>query len=313
MSSRRIHWARIALLGIAFVTFHAAEAQMANETIVVRTPSRQYPPDPLARETPVPARAPAAEAQVANETIVVMTPARQYPPDPLARETPAPVTVKTVTVTNAVRPAPGTAFGQTRLEQIQTVQQLAMQPTSIVPAGLPIPAPPIGAAPPRLLPLTRAFTTADPLLDRLAAMKPAPLPERPSAPEKVVITFGPGGKLSEHQAEYWRYAYAGNPVEIRGGCYSACTLVVSFIAKEKLCFAEGAFLGFHAAVTAESYVRGRANWQPAHSSTMQMYEGYPTEIKAWIDRHGGWKKLKVNEYWTLYDRDLWSMGYPKCK
>ena len=45
----RIHWARIALLGIVFVTFHAAEAQMANETIVVRTPSRQYPPDPLAR------------------------------------------------------------------------------------------------------------------------------------------------------------------------------------------------------------------------------------------------------------------------
>ena len=50
----RIHWARIALLGIAFVTFHAAEAQVANETIVVRTPLPQYPPDPLARETSVP-------------------------------------------------------------------------------------------------------------------------------------------------------------------------------------------------------------------------------------------------------------------
>ena len=36
----RIHWARIALLGIAFVTFHAAEAQVANETIVVRTRCR---------------------------------------------------------------------------------------------------------------------------------------------------------------------------------------------------------------------------------------------------------------------------------
>jgi len=47
MKFRRIHWARIALLGIAFVTFRAAEAQMANETIVVMTPARQYAVPPV--------------------------------------------------------------------------------------------------------------------------------------------------------------------------------------------------------------------------------------------------------------------------
>ena len=50
----RIHWARIAALVLAVVMFRAAEAQVANETIVVRTPLPQYPPDPLARETSVP-------------------------------------------------------------------------------------------------------------------------------------------------------------------------------------------------------------------------------------------------------------------
>jgi hypothetical protein len=47
VSSRRIHWARIALLGIAFVTFRAAEAQMANETVVVMTPAPQYAVPPV--------------------------------------------------------------------------------------------------------------------------------------------------------------------------------------------------------------------------------------------------------------------------
>jgi hypothetical protein len=52
MKFRRIHWARIALLGIAFVTFRAAEAQVANETVVVMTPAPQYavPPPQSALE-----------------------------------------------------------------------------------------------------------------------------------------------------------------------------------------------------------------------------------------------------------------------
>ena len=47
MKFRRIHWARIALLGIAFVTFRAAEAQVANETVVVMTPAPQYAVPPV--------------------------------------------------------------------------------------------------------------------------------------------------------------------------------------------------------------------------------------------------------------------------
>ena len=43
-----------------------------------------------------------------------------------------------------------------------------------------------------------------------------------------------------------------------------------------------------------------------------MYESYPGDIRAWIDRQGGWRKLQLATFWTLYDHELWAMGYPRC-
>ena len=78
---------------------------------------------------------------------------------------------------------------------------------------------------------------------------------------------------------------------------------------ERLCFAEGAFLAFHAAQTNEEHPQ-----RHQHATTL-MYLTYPTPIRAWIDRHGGADKLPGPglSYWTMYDRDLWAMGYPRCK
>ena len=39
----------------------------------------------------------------------------------------------------------------------------------------------------------------------------------------------------------------------------------------------------------------------------------PPEIRGWIDRNGGHQNLPLNGYWTMYDRDLWAIGYPQCK
>lgn len=44
-----------------------------------------------------------------------------------------------------------------------------------------------------------------------------------------------------------------------------------------------------------------------------MYMLQPMEIRAWIDRNGVPEKLPLNGFWTMYDRGLWAMGYPKCK
>jgi hypothetical protein len=128
------------------------------------------------------------------------------------------------------------------------------------------------------------------------------LPRQPT--ERVVITYGPGGRVDEHNWKFGGYRNAGVEVEIRGGCLSACTLITAYVGKDKLCFASGAFLAFHA-------VRSlKGENMPA--STGLMYSQQPADIRGWIDRTGGWKNLPLDGFWYLRDRELWEMGYPKC-
>jgi hypothetical protein len=122
----------------------------------------------------------------------------------------------------------------------------------------------------------------------------------------IVITFGGGGELKEHHDTFASYQRRGAEVEIRGPCYSACTIVTSYVAKDKLCIAEGAFLAFHA-------VRSNVHGEIMPDATAAMYYSFPSEIRLWIDRNGGHRNLPLNGYWTMYDRELWAMGYPKCK
>ena len=120
------------------------------------------------------------------------------------------------------------------------------------------------------------------------------------------MTRGDGGSLNEHQLLFARYRLGGTKVELRGPCYSACTVITSYVAKENLCIAEGAFLAFHAArVSMDGPIHGPA--------TIAMVDAFPLGIRRWIDRNGGVGKLPRDGYWTMYDRDLWAMGYPKCK
>jgi hypothetical protein len=128
----------------------------------------------------------------------------------------------------------------------------------------------------------------------------------PTPPERVVMNGGKGGLISEHYTRFWALKQQGASVEMRAGCWSACTLITSLIPKERLCFAEGSFLAFHSA-------RGPDSTAPQLQSTLQMYASYPAEIRQWIDRNGGPYKMTVETYWTLYAPDLWAMGYPKCK
>ena len=54
-------------------------------------------------------------------------------------------------------------------------------------------------------------------------------------PERIVITYGSGGVIRDHHRKYPDYLTAGKTVEIRGPCYSACTLVTAYFGKDKLC------------------------------------------------------------------------------
>ena len=62
----------------------------------------------------------------------------------------------------------------------------------------------------------------------------------PAKPDPVVMYEGKGGSIPEHDFEFSRLAETGASVEMRGGCYSACTLLTSYFPKERLCFGEGA-------------------------------------------------------------------------
>jgi hypothetical protein len=148
----------------------------------------------------------------------------------------------------------------------------------------------------------------DPIGDVPPGWRLTALPPPPAAPvlEPVVMLGGKGGSIMEHQARFWALKQQGATVEMRGGCWSACTLITSYIPQERLCFAEGAFLAFHSARTAQSPA-------PKLEATLAMYSIYPAEIRNWIDRNGGPYKMTVETYWTMYDRDLWAMGYPRCK
>ena len=134
------------------------------------------------------------------------------------------------------------------------------------------------------------------------AVKPAPLAR---SSDTVIIRHGQGGKLADHRQRFADYRDTKVRVELRGPCYSACTLITAYVAKADLCIAEGAFFAFHA-------VRSMERQELMRGATATMYWQQTEQIRSWIDRMGGWENLPLNGYWTMYDRDLWAMGYPRC-
>jgi hypothetical protein len=134
---------------------------------------------------------------------------------------------------------------------------------------------------------------------------PAPVPlER--APEVIVINYGQGGILAEHKTRFGYYQHSGAKVEVRGPCYSACTLLLHYIEPEKLCIGERAFMAFHA-------VRSIEHGHYMENQTYLYFWSLPQPVKQWINAKGGWQKLELNSYMFLRDHELWAMGYPKCQ
>ena len=135
---------------------------------------------------------------------------------------------------------------------------------------------------------------------------PIVAPVRPNLMQQpVVISFGRGGLVDEHRQTFANYQSRKAKVEIRGPCYSACTLVLAYMEPASLCIAEGAFMAFHA-------IRSSEYGDILVGATHQYYADMPPVIRMWIDDNGGWQNLPLNGFWTMRDRQLWARGYPKC-
>jgi hypothetical protein len=127
----------------------------------------------------------------------------------------------------------------------------------------------------------------------------------PDAAETVVISYGRGGRVDEHTMRFAAYRNRKTKVEVRGPCYSACTMVAIYVSKADMCIAQGAFFGFHA-------VRSLGKNEIMPAETAFLYRQYPEDIRGWIDRTGGHEHLPLDGFWIMHDSELWAIGYPKC-
>ena len=112
--------------------------------------------------------------------------------------------------------------------------------------------------------------------------------------------------MDEHRQTFAGYQRHKAKVEVRGPCYSACTLLLAYVEPDNLCIAPGGFMAFHA-------IRSAEHGEIMVGATQEFVASMPLPIQRWIRDNGGWQNLPLNGYWTMYDRQLWAMGYPKCQ
>src|SRR5262249_13209182 len=149
-----------------------------------------------------------------------------------------------------------------------------------------------------------------PLMPEDTALKYAVIkPTTPLPGYKVVLNYEQGGNVSLHWDRFETIAKRGDEVELRGDCYSACTLIMSLVKRENICFGPKAALHFHQASRVGS---GPDAGKPSYDTTAKMVASYPADIQAWINVKGGAYHMPHTSYWTLTAPDLWAMSYHRC-
>lgn len=99
----------------------------------------------------------------------------------------------------------------------------------------------------------------------------------------VVLSGDHGGKMEDYVARFQQVRDSGDTVTIDGACYSACTMVLGLVPRNRICATPNAVLGFHAA-----WAYDRSGGRIASSAgTKELMKTYPAAVRAWIARHGG--------------------------
>ena len=91
--------------------------------------------------------------------------------------------------------------------------------------------------------------------------------------ETITVSDHHGGSVAAYDARWAALAARGVDVQIVGPCQSACTVLLGHIPRENICVTPRASFGFHQAKF------------PA--STATLWAAYSSDIKAWINAHGG--------------------------
>ena len=98
----------------------------------------------------------------------------------------------------------------------------------------------------------------------------------PASAETIIVSDNHGGSVAKYNQRWAGLAARGVSVKVVGPCQSACTVLLGHIPRSKICVTPNASFGFHLAKLA--------------SATETLRELYPSDIKGWINAHGGLRK-----------------------
>ena len=120
----------------------------------------------------------------------------------------------------------------------------------------------------------------------------------------VRIKASNGGNVVAYLEFFALLERSGERVILDGPCFSACTLVLSAVPRERICVTRRAVLGFHAAQLLDVGSRRR---YAAPEATQVLGATYPADVRSWIAQHGGLTSKLI----ILRGQELASL-YPTC-
>src|SRR5262245_4047819 len=118
----------------------------------------------------------------------------------------------------------------------------------------------------------------------------------------IWITGDAGGQIGVYLQRHEAIRHSGERVVIDGSCFSACTMLLGAIPRDRICVTSRAILGFHAAYDLDQSGRQVTN----RGGTWVLMNHYPQRVRNWIARRGGLSRQMM----FLNGRELSSMYAP---
>jgi hypothetical protein len=114
----------------------------------------------------------------------------------------------------------------------------------------------------------------------------------PALAETIEVYDDHGGSVRAYNSRWAGLAARGVSVKIVGPCQSACTVLLGHIPRKRICVTPNASFGFHLA--------------KREDATATLRAAYPSDIRAWISRHGGltpdFKWLRAPEIFRYFKK-----------
>jgi hypothetical protein len=120
----------------------------------------------------------------------------------------------------------------------------------------------------------------------------------------IRIRASPGGEVGSFLRLFAVLRESGERIIIDGPCFSACTLVLSTIPRDRICVTRRAVLGFHGA---RLFDRDGNEYTVPPSLNAAFAEVYPRPVQNWIARRGGLTRKTI----TLRGAELYRY-YRRC-